>query len=83
MLGCYSFFLQLNNLHTRMKSQRKHLHEHTIHLLIYVHACILRASLCKKARCCQRNFDVCLVVIGIKDVWKMEPNVTKFKFNIP
>ena len=52
----------------------KLLHEHTIYLLIYVHACILRASWCKKARNCERTFDIFLVVIGIKDVWKMEPS---------
>ena len=50
------------------------LNDHTIYLLIYVHACILRVSWCKKTRYCERNFDVCLVVNGIKDVWKMEPN---------
>ena len=58
----------------------------TLHVYIYVHACILRASWCKKPRYCERNFDVFLVVIGINDVWKMESNlhmvVTKFKFNI-
>ena len=53
----------------------KLLHKHIIYiLLIYVHECILRASWFNMASYCERNFDVCLVVIGIKDVWKLEQN---------
>ena len=44
-----------SKVHTVLKST-KLLHEHTIYILIYVHACILRASWCEKAR----YFDVCL-----------------------
>ena len=40
-----------------------------------MHACILRPSWCKRAGYCERNFDVCLVVTGIEDVWEMEPNL--------
>ena len=65
---------QKSKVLTVLKST-KLLHEHTIYLLIYVHACTLRASWCKKARYCERNVDVCLVVIGIKDVWKMKPTL--------
>ena len=50
-------------------------HEHTTYSLIYVHVCILHTSWCKKASYCEGNFDVCLVVIGIRDIWKMEPNL--------
>ena len=51
----------------------KLLHEHTIYLLLYVHACIYRATWFKKAWYCERNFEVCLVVIGIRHILKMEP----------
>ena len=47
-----------------------------------MHACILRASWCKKARYCERNVDVCLVVTGIKDVWKMGPTFTHWMTQI-
>ena len=71
-LKAYSYRVTIvlkSKVQTVLKST-KHLHEHNIYmyLLIYAHACILRASLCKKARYCERNFDVCLVIIGIKDV---------------
>ena len=63
-----------SKVQTVLKST-KLLHEHTIYLLIYAHECILCASWYKKARYCERNFDVCLVVIGIRDIWKIEPNL--------
>lgn len=44
----------------------KRLYEHSILLLIHMHACIERASLCKKGRYCERNFGIRLVVNGIK-----------------
>ena len=44
----------------------KRLYKHTIYLLIHMHACIVRASLCKKGRYCERNLGIRLVVIGIK-----------------
>ena len=39
--------------------------------------------MCKKVNYCERNFDACLVVIGIKDVWIYTSDVTKFIFSIP
>ena len=63
--------LQMESKVLSVLKSTKLLHEHTI----YVHACILRASWCKNARYCERNVDVCLVVIGIKDVLKMDPNL--------
>ena len=52
---------------TVLKSS-KLLHEQTIYLLIYVHACILCALWCKKARYCEGKFDVFFEVIGIRDI---------------
>ena len=67
--------LQMESKILTVLKSTKLLHEHTIYLLIYVHACILHSSRCKKARCCERNVDVCMVVIGLKDVGKIEPNL--------
>ena len=69
-----------SKVQTVLKST-KHLHEHTIHLLIYVHACILRASLCKKARYRDINFDVCLVELKMFGKWsQMSQNLNSIFF---
>ena len=64
----------------------KLLHEYTITLFTnYLRAC-MHIAWCKKARYCERNFDVCFVVIGIGKFGKLNQiyklDVTKFKFNI-
>ena len=41
---------QVNQKYCQYWKSTKLLHDHTIHLLIYLHACILRVSWCKKAR---------------------------------
>ena len=58
---------------TILKSS-KLVHAHTLYLKIDLHACILRALWCKKkTRYCEKKLNVCLVVIGIRRIWKMEP----------
>ena len=60
-------------------------HEYTITMFTNLRA-FMYIAWCKKARYCERNVDVCLVVIGIGKFGKLNQiyklDVTKFKFNI-